>query len=178
MQCWLCAALAGTVCCDPAAIDPNLPFADYGLDSHAAIGLVGRIEEHPGGGELSATLLWEYPSAASLVAHLEGGNARELIQASPIASAEPIAIVGLACRLPGAAALDGFWDLLHNGRNAIGPSPRLPGIEAGFLPAIKDFDAAFFCLSASEAEAMATQRWLLLAAAWEALEAISSTCAA
>jgi acyl transferase domain-containing protein/acyl-CoA synthetase (AMP-forming)/AMP-acid ligase II/acyl carrier protein len=170
LQRWLCAALADVVRCDPAAIDPNLPFAEYGLDSRAAVGLVGRIEEHLDCGELSATLLWEYPSVAGLVAHLEGGNPRELVQASPIASAEPIAIVGVACRFPGAADLDGFWDLLRNGRSAIGPSLRLPGIEAGFLPAIEGFDAAFFGLSASEAEAMDPQQRLLLEVAWEALE--------
>lgn len=41
---------------------------------------------------------------------------------------EPIAIVGMACRLPGADGLEEFWDLLVTGRTAWGPLPesRLP----------------------------------------------------
>lgn len=41
---------------------------------------------------------------------------------------EPIAIVGMACRLPGADGLDAFWKLISEGGTAWGPLPetRLP----------------------------------------------------
>ncbi|MFE3909692.1 beta-ketoacyl synthase N-terminal-like domain-containing protein [Streptomyces sp. NPDC059130] len=35
----------------------------------------------------------------------------------------PIAVVGLACRLPGAPDPAGFWRLLHRGEDAIGEAP-------------------------------------------------------
>ena len=41
----------------------------------------------------------------------------------PVSSATPIAIVGMACRLPGADNLDQFWELLRAGRSAVAPLP-------------------------------------------------------
>jgi acyl transferase domain-containing protein/acyl-CoA synthetase (AMP-forming)/AMP-acid ligase II/acyl carrier protein len=167
---WLCVALANAIHGDPQTIDPKRPFAEYGLDSRGAIGLVGQIEEHLVLRDLSPTLLWEYPNIAGLAAYLEGRTAAEPIRAAPPTGVEPIAIVGVACRFPGAPDLDGFWDLLRKGRSAVGPHPRLAGVEAGFLPDTEDFDAAFFGVSAKEAEAMDPQQRLLLEVAWEALE--------
>ncbi len=76
----------------------------------------------------------------------------------------------MACRFPGASSPDEFWALLREGRCAVRSSPRLPGVEAGFLDAVEDFDREFFGLSASEAQAMDPQQKLLLEVAWEALE--------
>lgn len=101
---------------------------------------------------------------------------------------EPIAVVGMACRFPGAPDTDAFWRLLHGGVDAISEIPRdrwdvdalydsdpeAPGRIAtrwgGFLPAIDGFDAAFFGISPREATTMDPQQRLLLEVAWEALE--------
>jgi acyl transferase domain-containing protein/acyl carrier protein len=101
---------------------------------------------------------------------------------------EPIAIIGIGCRLPGASGPDEFWRLLERGGDAIrdvptdrwdagalfDPDPDAPGLMAtragGFLDDIAGFDAAFFGISPREARSMDPQQRLLLEVAWEALE--------
>jgi acyl transferase domain-containing protein/acyl-CoA synthetase (AMP-forming)/AMP-acid ligase II/acyl carrier protein len=176
LQEWICAELARAVRCDPARIDPDVPFVEQGLDSRAAVALAGALEERLDRHDLSETLLWEYPTLALLVAHLTGSDA---VRAAPAATegvgvttlaVEPIAVIGTACRFPGADDLEEFWGLLRGGRTAVTACARLPGVGGGFLKSIDGFDAAFFGLSAAEAEAMDPQQRLLLEVAWEALE--------
>ncbi|WP_254453403.1 type I polyketide synthase [Siccirubricoccus sp. G192] len=99
-----------------------------------------------------------------------------------------IAIVGAACRLPGAPDLDAYWNLLAEGRDAVGqvPAERFtqsafthprrgePGktysFAAGTLPDIAGFDPAAFGISPREAAEMDPQQRLLLEVAAEALE--------
>src|SRR5215469_8665852 len=91
---------------------------------------------------------------------------------------EPVAVVGLSCRLPGAADPDEFWRLLRAGVDAVAdvPADRWPAAGAsgyrrgGFLPHVDRFDAAFFGISPNEAAAMDPQQRLALELAWEALE--------
>jgi acyl transferase domain-containing protein len=101
---------------------------------------------------------------------------------------EPIAVIGLACRLPGAADPAAFWDLLRRGGEAIrevppdrwdadafyDPDPDAPGRMntrwGGFLDRPHWFDREFFKLGAWEASRMDPQQRLLLELAWEALE--------
>lgn len=103
--------------------------------------------------------------------------------------AEPIAIIGMGCRLPGGVCdTEGYWRLLVEGRDAVGeippgrwdadafydPDPRAPGKmntrRGGFLAGIEDFDNHFFGISDREAERIDPQHRLLLEVAWEALE--------
>ncbi|MEH0581521.1 polyketide synthase [Streptomyces sp. B21-108] len=101
--------------------------------------------------------------------------------------AEPIAVTGLACRFPGGADTpERFWELLDDGRDAVGPVPAgrwpdrpfpagRPGparsARGGFLDEDVDaFDAALFGVSKGEAAAMDPQHKLLLETVWEALE--------
>ena len=99
-----------------------------------------------------------------------------------------IAILGAACRLPGAADLDAFWSLLAEGRDAVTTVPadrftqaafahprqaeagKSYTFAAGTLGDIAGFDAAAFGISPREAAEMDPQQRLLLEVAAEALE--------
>ena len=105
------------------------------------------------------------------------------------ADVQPIAVVGIGCRLPGGANTPGtFWDLLRSGGNTTSDIPadrwqpyaelsaRHASVLRGtvrrgsFLSGIDGFDADFFGLSPREAELMDPQQRILLEVAWEALE--------
>ncbi len=105
-----------------------------------------------------------------------------------LAGHQPIAIVGAACRLPGAADLHAFADLLAAGRDVVTEIPDNrwtkaayfhPGRDqrgkaytfaAGVLGDVSGFDAGFFGISPREAAQMDPQQRLLLELAHEALE--------
>lgn len=169
LEAWLAQQVADLVGTTTDRVDRNARFADLGLDSRTAVTLVGALEDRLATGPLSPTLLWRHPSIAALCDHLTGTAAETAPQAGK-AAGEPIAIIGLACRLPGAADAEAFWDLLSEGRCAIRNDVRLPGVEAGFLDEADCFDADFFGLSSGEARAMDPQQRVLLEVTWTALE--------
>jgi 3-oxoacyl-(acyl-carrier-protein) synthase/acyl carrier protein/GNAT superfamily N-acetyltransferase len=101
---------------------------------------------------------------------------------------QPIAIIGASCRFPGATGLHEFWQLLREGRSAVGTVPKdrwdpdalfdadpsaagkITSKFGGFITGIKEFDCAFFGISPREAASMDPQQRLLLETAYEAFE--------
>ncbi len=103
----------------------------------------------------------------------------------PVDANQAVAVVGLACRFPGANNPSEFWQLLRAGGDAIAAAPRdresltknlgrraaaPAGRHGGFLDRVDGFDAAFFGISPREAAAMDPQQRLALELVWEALE--------
>ncbi|MBB5514980.1 acyl transferase domain-containing protein/acyl-CoA synthetase (AMP-forming)/AMP-acid ligase II/acyl carrier protein [Rubricella aquisinus] len=173
---WLATLIAGALGLQPADLSPDRPFAEYGLSSRVAVGLSGQIAERTGR-DMPPTLLFDHPTLDKLRAHLSGSTPKRATRANTVA--EPIAIVGMACRFPGADTLDQFWTLLSHGQDAVGtvPEGRWPAgmaekgvpLDGGFLSDIKGFDAGFFGITPLEAERMDPQQRLLLEITWECL---------
>jgi len=69
IQRWLIARVAAIASCAEADIDVGAPFSHYALDSLAAVGLSGELEDWLGAA-LPPTLFWDYPSIESLARHL------------------------------------------------------------------------------------------------------------
>ncbi len=115
---------------------------------------------------------------------------RETENGAPEASrlGDPVAIVGMACRFPGAVGVPAFWRLLEAGENAVTEGVPGSGVgrvgvlfpdaevqsEAcrfgGYLDEIDRFDAAFFRISPVEAQLLDPQQRLMLETSWQALE--------
>jgi acyl transferase domain-containing protein/acyl-CoA synthetase (AMP-forming)/AMP-acid ligase II/acyl carrier protein len=188
---WLIKRIAAERRVPPETISPETLFADLGLDSAAVIALSGDLEKRLGR-RIPPTVVFEFPCVRDLAHHLTGYHADDSAgRAAADESAalrEPIAIIGMACRLPGAANPDAFWQLLESGREAIvpvpasrwrvddyyDPDPAAPGKTSselgGFLDQVDRFDPLFFGISPREAAYMDPQQRLLLELSWEALE--------
>ncbi|MDG2536712.1 amino acid adenylation domain-containing protein [Dyella jiangningensis] len=164
-------------------------FFDFGGNSLLAVRLMERI--HAGVSALpTIPAFFAEPTPAALAALIEGRNKRSAL--SPRLSrgrqgdaGEPIAIVAVAGRFPGASDVEVFWANLCEGRESITrfkPDELDASIPTslrndpdyvaarGIVDGVEDFDAAFFGMSPREAELMDPQQRIFLELCWECLE--------
>jgi amino acid adenylation domain-containing protein len=171
-------------------------FFELGGTSLAAFSVVAQIGRRYGL-EISVLKIFEHATIAALAEHLQGhrtdtsavreayehARSRRRMAASP--TAFDVAIVGAAGRFPGARNLDELWKNLCDGRETVtffGRDELDPLVskhdrdDPSYVPArgvledIDLFDAAFFGISANEAELMSPQIRVFMEVAWEAFE--------
>lgn len=192
---------------DASAISLSAPLEDYGIDSVLIIQLTDVLERDFG--PLSKTLFFEHQTLDALLDHFLDehserlsaivgsaeetpaksvpAEAREEKRRGPLAADEPIAIIGVAGRYPGARTLSEFWRNLAAGRDSVTEVPagrwdhsrffdpvRQPGKTTckwgGFIDGHDRFDPMFFNIAPREAQLMDPQERLFLQCAWETLE--------
>ena len=197
----------------PSAPSPTVGFFDLGMDSLMAVELRNRVNRAFAGEYVASnTAVFDYPDIAQFAGHV----AEQLgdLGAAPLPQSEPppeprpqpepppesgkepaaaspreengIAIVGMACRFPGAPDLAAFWRQLEDGRSGItdgrtGSGPWLdfaadmpPEFAAyargGFVDEIDKFDARFFRIAPIEARMLDPRQRMLLETSWQAVE--------
>lgn len=180
---WLTSEIAELLRMDGREVDIHMPFNSLGLDSAKIMMLSGELGQRLQR-TVSPTLFWEFATIHELASALESGSPKEKagmgeksLQGGG-AEREPIAIVGMGCRFPGAPGLNEYWELLAGGKDAAGayPADRLKLVkhavrrEGGYLDGIDGFDYPFFNLSYREAIRMDPQHRMLLEVVWEAFE--------
>ncbi|ORA39102.1 type I polyketide synthase [Mycobacterium aquaticum] len=188
-------AVAEVTRVDSSEVREDAGFFDLGMDSLMAVELRRRMEQGVGA-EIPITLVMDYPRISDVADYLLGdvlGLAEQAKSAPKPASVttstdEPIAIVAVSCRFPGAPNPEAFWDLLSGGVDAIreipedrfdidefyDPDPETAGKTytrfGGFLDGIDGFDPEFFGISPREAVWIEPQQRLMLETVWEGLE--------
>ena len=183
----------------PDRPEPAVGFFDLGMDSLMAVELRNRLNR-AFSGEYTApnTVVFDYPDITTLASHLAGelgeAGGEPATPPQPVAQPQPatqsgdngIAIIGMACRFPGAPDLEAFRRLLDSGADAVTDRRRdadslddvygnPSGSDAspqygGFIEGIDLFDSRFFRIAPITARIMDPQQRLLLETSWLAFE--------
>ncbi|MFJ9845849.1 acyltransferase domain-containing protein [Kitasatospora sp. NPDC101155] len=181
---WLAARVGEDLQLPEAEVDRGATFASLGLGSQAAAALIARLGRHLGC-FLPVALLWAHPTVNGLAAAAAGEDTGSQLPGATRSSAgdpaEPVAVVSMAVRLPGADSLAELWELVLAGADAIGPPPagRFPRNgpflpDAGYLrQGLDEFDHRFFHLTPRETATLDPVQRLFLEVCWEAIEASS-----
>lgn len=190
-------AVAEVTRVDAAEIREDAGFFDLGMDSLMAVELRRRLEQGVGR-EIPVTLVMDHPRLSDAADYLlgevlgltmqSGAEPRPTTATAPPRTDEPIAVVAVSCRFPGAPNPEAFWELLSGGVDAIrevpedrfdidefyDPDPEVAGKTytrfGGFLDGIDGFDPEFFGISPREAVWIEPQQRLMLETVWEGLE--------
>ena len=198
----LCALMAELL--DIESVGRHDNFFELGGNSLLVLRLLERIRRLPlpnadsAPPQLAVTAIFQHPTPAAL-ATLRVGGGHAGIERCRLSAAhqrgapsdtaadarEPIAIIAMSGRFPGAADVETFWGNLCAGRDSItmfAPEQLDPGIDAGerddpayvaargVIDGVEDFDAAFFGIAPRQAELMDPQHRLFLELCWECLE--------
>ena len=176
------AAVADVLGVAAEAVSTTVPLQEAGADSAGLVRVAGALG-------IPVWAVWQYPTVTALADYLAGTRDPRARPATRRSGAEPIAVVGLGCRLPGGIDSPArLWAAFLSGVDAIGPVPAdrwdadewfaedvaAPGRttirRGGFLDDVAGFDAAFFRISPAEADRMDPQQRIALEVAWSALE--------
>jgi amino acid adenylation domain-containing protein len=177
-------------------IDVSDNFFQIGGDSLRVVRVQMELEKLLGRSILSAKL-FEYYTIKALAAYLTRTNdniPESIPMLHPDRDNEGIAIVSMACRLPGGITTpEEYWELLESGRDAITGVPKDrwnaeaiydpdPGAKGksycrrgGFISSIDSVDAAFFGISSREARLLEPTQYVMLESCWEAFESAGYT---
>lgn len=186
----------------PDTPETDRPLIEMGLDSLMAVEFSTQLQMMLGDQfTVGPTMLFDHPTIDAISAHVlemldddEADVAKPATETSTPAvgsptlkEREPVAIVGMSCRFPGARNLDEFWQNLLDGVDSVCEIPedrwdvdrfydanREPGKmyarEGGFIDDIADFDAEFFNIPEQEACWIDPQHRMLLENSYRALE--------
>lgn len=197
-------------------LETDIDFDRYGVDSLVAMDIIGRLEVVYG--NLPKDLLFTYTTVQALADYLgqlgttaQTGSVHTKAETDKRSSSipveqvrpqmteshevsresgglEPIAVVGMHGRFPGARDVEQFWSLLKEKRSGISEIPRdrwahenyysfegkdvgtSYGKWGGFLEEVDKFDPLFFGIAPRDAAKMDPQERLFLQAAWGAIE--------
>lgn len=182
-------------------VDLDRGFADLGGNSLAANQFVARLEAGLGF-KVPVIRVFEYPTLRMFLRFLvEGaaparpaagrtGRKKQAVEKSDLRTDHDIAIVGMACRFPGARNIEEFWANLLDGRDTIRQiddaelSPEVPATlrddpryvrACGLIDDPYGFDAEFFAVNPMEAKLTDPQQRVLLEVSWHALEHAGET---
>ncbi|EMD60240.1 polyketide synthase PKS15 [Bipolaris sorokiniana ND90Pr] len=174
-------------------IGPDDNFFEIGGDSVRVVQMQKQVQKLVSW-KLSPARLYQHYTIKTLATYLErGGETTPDPRVSQGHHLKPydedIAIVSMACRLPGqVSSPEEYWDLLEHGADVItdvpkdrwdadalyDPNPGTPGKSycrrGGFLASVDEFDASFFGISPKEARAMDPAQRIMLEACWEGFE--------
>jgi acyl-CoA synthetase (AMP-forming)/AMP-acid ligase II/3-oxoacyl-(acyl-carrier-protein) synthase/acyl carrier protein len=174
-------------------INDDKSFFDYGLTSIQLLQFIADIEQALGI-RVSPVLIFENPTIQALACNLcrseiAGTYSRSTSKRSGISGGgEPIAIIGIDCKFPGAPNPTAYWRLLSSGDHGITTMPQerlarrafdsisifpigeMKNWKGGFIPCIDCFDRTLFSVSRQEAVHMDPQQRILLETTWTALE--------
>lgn len=191
VRAWLVTRMSEDLGVDPKQIDGGTSFSSYGLDSARTVALAGDLEvwlsRH-----VTPTLVFECPTIDAMAEHLGAGSGVDSATPAeprpPAPDSEPIAIIGIGCRVPGASDAEQLWSLLLDEVDAIRevPSTRWdidhlydPDLRTrgsistrwgGFVDDVDLFDAGLFEISPREVHYIDPQQRVLMEVTWQALE--------